>query len=37
MEAERPFVRTLADYIVARADFLLGQVAEIPRFSGDLF
>ena len=35
--AERPFVRTLADYVAARADFLLGQVAEIPRLSGDLF
>lgn len=37
VEAERLFVRALADYIVARADFLLGQVAEIPRFSGDRF
>lgn len=34
---ERPFVRTLADYVVARADFPLRQTAEIPKFSSDLF
>lgn len=27
VQEERPFVRALADYVVARADFLLGQVA----------
>jgi serine/threonine-protein kinase HipA len=36
-EEERRFVRTLADYVVARADFLLEQAAEIPRFGSDLF
>lgn len=34
---ERRFVRELADAVVARADALLAQAAEIPRFSADLF
>ncbi|MBV8620045.1 MAG: HipA domain-containing protein [Curvibacter sp.] len=37
LDEERSFVRSLADLVVARADFLLGQVAEIPRFNRDLF
>jgi serine/threonine-protein kinase HipA len=37
VEQERPFVRALADYVVARADALLAQAAEIPRFRRDLF
>lgn len=37
VEEERRFVRTLADYVVARADFLLEQAMEIPRFSSNLF
>jgi serine/threonine-protein kinase HipA len=32
---ERRFVRTLADYVVARADFLLAQAAQIVRYRGD--
>ncbi|WP_114970685.1 HipA domain-containing protein [Rhodoferax ferrireducens] len=34
---ECAFVKQLADYIVSRADFLLGQAAEIPKFKADLF
>lgn len=37
VDAERAFVRSLADYVVARADALLDQVAGISRFKGDLF
>lgn len=37
VEEERGFVRTLADYVVARADFLQAQAADIPKFGSDLF
>lgn len=37
VEEERAFVRSLAEYVTARADALLGQVADIPRFGRDLF
>lgn len=37
VDAERAFVRTLADYVVGRADLLLAQVAEIPEYKGELF
>lgn len=36
-EEERRFVRVLADFVVDRADVLLEQVAEIPKFRRDLF
>ena len=36
-QEERRFVRALADYVAARADFLLEQAAQIPRFGSDLF
>lgn len=34
---ERPFVQRLADYIASRADFLLAQAADIPKYKDDLF
>jgi hypothetical protein len=37
VDEERDCVRAIAEYVVARADFLLAQVSDIPRYSRDLF
>jgi serine/threonine-protein kinase HipA len=37
VEGERAFVQTLADYVVARADLLAAQAADIPKFGPDNF